>query len=57
MANDTIFAVATPTGRSGVAILRISGPRSLAVLRDLTGKMHLNLAALIYAICMIHVKV
>lgn len=28
MKNDTIFALATPPGRSGVAVVRVSGPRS-----------------------------
>jgi tRNA modification GTPase len=32
---DTIFALATPPGRSGVAVLRVSGPRALPALRAL----------------------
>jgi tRNA modification GTPase len=34
--NTTIFALATPAGRSGVAIIRISGPEAGAVLRAIT---------------------
>ena len=34
--STTIFALATPAGRSGVAIFRISGPESGAVLRAIT---------------------
>ena len=34
---DTIFALATPPGKSGVAIIRLSGRGSLAALRQLTG--------------------
>jgi tRNA modification GTPase len=33
---STIFALATPAGRSGVAVIRISGPDSASVLRALT---------------------
>ncbi|HET6157600.1 MAG TPA: tRNA uridine-5-carboxymethylaminomethyl(34) synthesis GTPase MnmE [Dongiaceae bacterium] len=33
---DTIFALATPAGRSGVAVVRISGPQAGAVLDTLT---------------------
>jgi tRNA modification GTPase len=33
---DTIFALATPEGYSGVAIIRVSGPLSLSILQDLT---------------------
>lgn len=32
---DTICAVATPPGRSGVGIVRVSGPRSLAIAEQL----------------------
>jgi tRNA modification GTPase len=34
--NATIFALATPAGRSGVAIIRISGPESGECLRSIT---------------------
>src|SRR5579872_4612906 len=34
---DTIFALATPPGKSGVAVLRLSGPQALPTLRQLTG--------------------
>jgi len=34
--STTIFALATPAGRSGVAIIRISGPASGDTLRRMT---------------------
>lgn len=34
---DTIFALSTVQGKSGVAIIRISGPRSLEAIRQLAG--------------------
>lgn len=34
--NDTIVAQATPPGRSGISIIRLSGPRSLDLVRTLT---------------------
>lgn len=36
MSSDTIFALATPAGRSGVAVFRISGARASEVLETLT---------------------
>lgn len=36
--NDTIFALATPPGKSGVAIIRISGQGALSTLQQLSGK-------------------
>ena len=38
LAGMTIFAVATPPGRSAVAVIRISGTQSLIALEALTGK-------------------
>lgn len=35
---DTIAAVATPQGRGGVAVIRVSGPDAFAVARALTSK-------------------
>ncbi len=35
---ETIFAPATPRGRGGVAVIRISGPRASAALEDLSGR-------------------
>ncbi|MCW5724518.1 MAG: tRNA uridine-5-carboxymethylaminomethyl(34) synthesis GTPase MnmE [Maricaulaceae bacterium] len=35
--SDTIFALATPPGRSGVAVMRVSGPEAGAVLDALAG--------------------
>ena len=33
--NDTIYALSTPYGKSGIAIIKISGPNSLKVLQNL----------------------
>lgn len=38
MAVDTIYALATPPGRSGVAVVRVSGPAALAGLCRLSGR-------------------
>jgi tRNA modification GTPase len=38
MSTDTIFALATPAGRSGVAVFRLSGARAGATLEALTAK-------------------
>lgn len=35
---DTIAAVATAAGRGGIGILRLSGPRALAIAQQLTGR-------------------
>jgi tRNA modification GTPase len=35
---DTIAALATPTGRSGIGVIRLSGEGSAAIARDLTGR-------------------
>lgn len=37
MAQDTIAAVATPPGRGGIGIVRVSGPASHAILRAIAG--------------------
>jgi tRNA modification GTPase len=37
-APDTIFALASAQGRAGVAMIRISGPRSFAALAAMTGR-------------------
>lgn len=34
--NDSIVALSTPPGRSGIGVIRISGPDSLAILQKLT---------------------
>lgn len=36
---DTIFALATPLAKSGVAVVRLSGPRAKHTLATLTGKI------------------
>jgi tRNA modification GTPase len=35
---DTIAAIATPPGRGGIAVVRISGPSSARICRELTGR-------------------
>jgi len=35
---DTIFALATASGRGGVAVVRVSGPQAEAGIRRLTGR-------------------
>jgi tRNA modification GTPase len=37
-ARDTIFALATPPGRAGIAVIRVSGPAADDVLEALTGR-------------------
>jgi len=39
MSRETIFALATPAAKSGVAIIRISGKEALHALIELTGKL------------------
>ena len=39
MHNDTIAAIATPPGRGGVGIIRISGPRCQAIATSILGKV------------------
>lgn len=34
----TIFALSTPTGRSGIAVIRVSGPEAWTSLKSLSGK-------------------
>src|SRR2546426_2461124 len=36
---ETIAAIATPPGRGGIGILRISGPRAADICRGLTGRL------------------
>ena len=36
--NDSIVALSTPPGRSGIGVIRISGPQSLPILERLAGK-------------------
>lgn len=36
---DTIFALATPAGRSGVAVIRLSGPQAGEIAESLTGPL------------------
>ena len=40
---NTIVALATPLGRSGIGVIRLSGPDSLAYTKQLTGETGLNL--------------
>ena len=39
---DTIVALSTPPGRSGIGVIRITGPQSLAVLRNLLASDSFN---------------
>jgi tRNA modification GTPase len=36
--DDTIVAVATPPGRGGIGVVRLSGPEAHAIARTLTGR-------------------
>lgn len=38
MTDQTIFALATPSGRSGIAVVRLSGPSAGAALQAMTGR-------------------
>lgn len=42
---DTIVALATPVGRSGIGVVRLSGPDSLAIAMRLTGRADSEFAA------------
>mgnify|MGYP001627753242 CR=1 FL=1 len=42
---DTIFALATATGKAGVAIVRLSGPRAWATVETMAGNLPLPRAA------------
>lgn len=37
---DTIVAIATPPGRAGIGVIRISGPETMAIARQLLGRRH-----------------
>ena len=38
---DTIAAIATPPGRGGVGVVRVSGPRASAIAAAVTGGLKL----------------
>ena len=38
---DTIIALSTPPGRSGIGVIRMSGPDALRIIRELTGSPEL----------------
>ncbi len=40
--NETIFALATPPGRSGVAVIRVSGPQARSGLEALSGEKNVQ---------------
>jgi tRNA modification GTPase len=40
--DQTIVALATPTGRSGIGVVRLSGPEALSITGKLTGDADLN---------------
>ena len=39
---DTIIALATPLGRSGIGVIRLSGPDSLSIVRKLVGNKNFD---------------
>ncbi|MEW6613084.1 MAG: tRNA uridine-5-carboxymethylaminomethyl(34) synthesis GTPase MnmE [Pseudomonadota bacterium] len=41
-AADTIAAIATPPGRGGVGVIRVSGPAALAIARALSGRKRIE---------------
>jgi len=49
MSSDTIAAIATPPGRGGVAIIRISGPLALTIGLQLSQKDKLPIRQLLYS--------
>ena len=49
-AESTIFALATPPGKSGVAVVRVSGPEALTTLQQLTGKQDWQPNHLVYSV-------
>lgn len=40
--NDTIVALSTPPGRAGIGVIRLSGPRALAILKTLVDSDSFN---------------
>ncbi|HEV2430326.1 MAG TPA: tRNA uridine-5-carboxymethylaminomethyl(34) synthesis GTPase MnmE, partial [Burkholderiales bacterium] len=36
---DTIAAIATPAGRGGIGVVRLSGPRAPAIARSILGRL------------------
>ncbi len=40
--NDTITALATPPGRGGISIIRVSGPKSFSIAKKITKKNLIN---------------
>src|SRR6185369_2401473 len=43
MSSDTIVALATPTGRSGIGVIRLSGGDALAIIGNLIGEVDVSL--------------
>ena len=35
--SDTIVAISSPNGRSGIGVVRLSGPKSIQICNDITG--------------------
>jgi tRNA modification GTPase len=53
--DDTIVAIATPPGRGGLGVVRVSGPAAVSIARALTGRdaflpRHATLASIIEAV-------
>ncbi len=42
LAQTTITAIATPPGRGGVGVIRLSGPKAFTIAEALTKKYFLN---------------
>lgn len=50
----TIAAIATPPGRGGVGVIRLSGPKSYAIAEALTQKSYPKIVLLAFANFMMH---
>jgi tRNA modification GTPase len=50
----TIAAIATPPGRGGVGVIRLSGPKSYEIAQALTQKIYRKRVLLVFASFMMH---
>jgi tRNA modification GTPase len=50
----TIAAIATPPGRGGVGVIRLSGPKSYEIAQALTQKIYRKPVLLVFASFMMH---
>lgn len=46
--DDTIIAIATPPGRGGVGVVRVSGPESLSIAKQITDRKNITPRQVIY---------